>query len=47
MRISAGHPMVVNPCTGLLYDPLKSDRLGQRTGSGEIVKGGGLRPPFR
>jgi hypothetical protein len=43
----AGHPMVVNPCTRTVYDPLKIGSLGGNVWvRGEIVHGGGLRPPI-
>jgi len=43
----AGHPMVVNPCNGTLYDPLKVGPIGANVWvRGEIVQGGGLRPPI-
>jgi hypothetical protein len=43
----AGHPMVVNPCNRTVYDPLKIGSLGGNVlARGEIVKGGGLRPPI-
>jgi hypothetical protein len=44
---TATHPMVVDPCTQTVFDPL---RMGQRTDGawvrGEIVQGGGIRPPM-
>jgi hypothetical protein len=44
---AARHPMVVDPCTQTVFDPL---REGQRSDGawvrGEIVQGGGLRPPM-
>jgi hypothetical protein len=44
---SASHPMVASPCNSTVYDPLK---LGPLSGGvwvrGEIVQGGGLRPPI-
>jgi hypothetical protein len=43
----ASHPMVANPCNSTIYDPLKVGAFG--TGvwiRGEIVQGGGLRPPI-
>jgi hypothetical protein len=44
---SANHPMVVDPCTQTVFDPL---RMGQRSDGawvrGDIVQGGGLRPPM-
>jgi hypothetical protein len=43
----ASHPMVLNPCSRTLYDPLKVGSLGGTTWTrGEIVQGGGLRPPI-
>jgi hypothetical protein len=44
---TASHPMVVDPCTQTVFDPL---RMGQRSDGawvrGDIVQGGGLRPPM-
>jgi hypothetical protein len=43
----ASHPMVVNPCNQTVYDPLKVGTLGGDVlARGEIVKGGGVRPPI-
>ncbi len=43
----AAHPMVVNPCDGTVYDPLKVGPLdGNTWARGEIVKGNSLRPPI-
>jgi hypothetical protein len=43
----AGHPMVVNLCNDTVYDPLKIGHLGGNVlVRGEIVQGGGLRPPI-
>jgi hypothetical protein len=43
----ASHPMVVNPCNNTVYDPLKVGPLGGSTWArGEIVQGGGMRPPL-
>jgi hypothetical protein len=43
----ASHPMVVNPCSRTVYDPMKVGPLGANTWArGEIVQGGGLRPPL-
>jgi hypothetical protein len=43
----AGHPMVVDPCNSTVYDPLKIGYLGGNVlVRGEIVQGGGLRPPI-
>jgi hypothetical protein len=44
---TANHPMVVDPCTQTVFDPL---RMGQRSDGawvrGDIAQGGGLRPPM-
>jgi len=44
---AATHPMVVDPCNQTVFDPL---RMGQRADGawvrGEIVQGGGIRPPM-
>jgi hypothetical protein len=46
-QFSASHPMVVSPCDGTVYDPLKVGPLGGNTlARGEIVKGNSLRPPI-
>jgi len=46
-KFNATHPMVVNPCDGTVYDPLKIGPLGVDTWArGEIVRGSGLRPPI-
>jgi hypothetical protein len=46
-RFNASHPMVVNPCDGTVYDPLKVGALGGNTWvRGAIVQGSGLRPPI-
>jgi hypothetical protein len=43
----ASHPMVVNPCNNTVYDPLEAGPLGNGVWvRGEIVQGGGLRPPM-
>ena len=43
----ASHPMVASPCTSTIYDPLKVGTLGGNVFvRGEIVRGGGLRPPI-
>jgi hypothetical protein len=43
----ASHPMVANPCNSTVYDPLKIGPLGGGVWvRGEIVQGGGLRPPI-
>jgi len=46
-KFNASHPMVVNPCDGTVYDPLKVGALGGNTWvRGAIVQGSGLRPPI-
>jgi len=43
----ASHPMVVNPCSSTVYDPLKVGELGGNTWiRGQVVQGSGLRPPI-
>jgi hypothetical protein len=43
----ASHPMVVSPCDGTVYDPLKIGSIGGNTWvRGEIVQGSSLRPPI-
>ncbi len=43
----ATHPMVVDPCNNTVYDPTKVGALGGNVWArGEIVQGGGLRPPI-
>ncbi len=43
----ASHPMVASPCTSTVYDPLKVSAIGADVFvRGEIVQGGGLRPPI-
>lgn len=44
----AAHPMVVDSCSGIIYDPLRTGTLPDGTWSrGDIVHGSGLRPPFQ
>ena len=46
-KFNATHPMVVSPCDGTVYDPMKVGSLGGDTWTrGEIVKGSSLRPPI-
>jgi len=46
-KFNATHPMVVSPCEGTVYDPMKVGSLGGDTWTrGEIVKGSSLRPPI-
>ena len=41
------HPMLVSDCDGTLYDPLKMSTLPDGSWvRGEIVRGGGIRPPI-
>ena len=43
----ATHPLVGNPCSRTLYDPLKTaDLPGNVFVRGAIVQGGDIRPPF-
>jgi hypothetical protein len=44
---AATHPLVGNPCSHTLYDPLKTANLAGHTWiRGGIVQGSDLRPPF-
>lgn len=46
-HFNASHPMVVNPCDGTVYDPLKLGAVGGNTWvRGQIVQGSSLRPPI-
>ena len=43
----ARHPMVCDPCTNTVYDPLKlSSVSGGVWARGEVVQGSGIRPPI-
>jgi hypothetical protein len=43
----ANHPLVANPCSRTLYDPLKTSNLpGDIWMRGGIVQGSDIRPPF-
>jgi hypothetical protein len=43
----ASHPLVANPCSRTLYDPLKTSNLpGDIWMRGGIVQGSDIRPPF-
>jgi hypothetical protein len=43
----AGHPMVVNPCSRSVYDPLRYAPLpGNVLARGAVVQGSDLRPPL-
>ena len=42
----ARHPMVANPCSGTVYDPLRLGTLPNGAWvRGEVVQGSGIRPP--
>jgi len=44
---AATHPMVVDPCSGTVYDPLQTGTLPNGAWArGEIVQGSGFRPPL-
>ncbi len=43
----ASHPMVADPCTATVYDPLRVGTLvGGAWARGEVVQGSGIRPPI-
>ncbi len=43
----ASHPMVADPCSRTVYDPLKVGTVpGGAWVRGEVVQGAGIRPPF-
>ncbi|MGH9795742.1 MAG: hypothetical protein ACRD5G_13300 [Candidatus Acidiferrales bacterium] len=43
----AGHPMVVDPCTRTVFDPLRLDSIGAGIyARGEVVQGTAIRPPL-
>ncbi len=43
---AARHPMVANPCSSTLYDPLRLGTLPNGAWArGEVVQGSGIRPP--
>ena len=45
-RFRARHPMVGDPCSGTLYDPLRlGTLLSGAWARGEVVQGSGIRPP--
>jgi len=45
---SASHPMVVDPCSSTVYDPLRMGTLPNGSWArGEIVQGAGFRPPLQ
>jgi hypothetical protein len=44
----ATHPMVVDPCSNTVYDPLRTGTLPNGSWArGEIVQGAGFRPPMQ
>jgi hypothetical protein len=44
----ATHPMVVDPCSSTVYDPLKTGTLPNGSWArGDIVQGAGFRPPMQ
>jgi hypothetical protein len=46
-RFAAAHPMVVNPCTRSIHDPLQHTELpGNILVRGAIVRGNDVRPPY-
>ncbi len=42
----AQHPMVVDPCTKSVYDPLRNGDVGGAWVRGDVVKGSAYRPPL-
>jgi len=42
----AQHPMVVDPCTQTVFDPLKRGSVGGAWVRGDVVHGSGMRPPL-
>jgi hypothetical protein len=42
----AQHPMVVEPCTNTVFDPLRRGTVSGAWVRGEVVQGSGLRPPL-
>ena len=42
----AQHPMVVEPCTSTVFDPLRRGTVSGAWVRGEVVQGGGMRPPL-
>ncbi len=44
----ASHPMIVDPCSSTIYDPLKTGTLSNGAWArGDIVQGAGFRPPMQ
>jgi hypothetical protein len=45
---NASHPMIADPCSGALYDPMRMGTLPNGSWArGEIVHGSGFRPPMQ
>ena len=45
--VKAAHPMVVNPCSRAVHDPLQNEELpGNVLVRGAVVRGTDLRPPY-
>jgi hypothetical protein len=45
---AAKHPMIVDACSGTLYDPLRTGTLPNGSWArGDIVQGAGFRPPMQ
>jgi hypothetical protein len=42
----AQHPMVVEPCTGTVFDPLRRATVSGAWVRGDVVQGASLRPPL-
>ncbi|MBI3668778.1 MAG: hypothetical protein HY237_03220 [Acidobacteria bacterium] len=43
----AKHPMVADPCNGIVYDPLRMGTVGGGVWArGDVVQGAGIRPPI-
>jgi len=47
-NFNASHPMIADPCSGALYDPMRMGTLPNGSWArGEIVHGSGFRPPMQ
>jgi hypothetical protein len=45
--VDANHPMIIDPCDGSVYDPLRMGTLADGSWArGELVRGNGGRPPL-
>ncbi len=45
--LDANHPMIIDPCDGSVYDPLRMGTLADGSWArGELVRGNGGRPPL-